>query len=131
MKCYKVVRKGYKCGGGERMTSSFVSGSAQVEYEIGKLSTPPAWLAENGHGILAYDTLAGAARHTGTNLAVLECAVMGPQRELPEFCYPADLKYKQRSPSHFRRFPEGTVAFDGVIPMRIVPESEVRAALKL
>lgn len=131
MRCFKVVKKvGLYCGGEGQLVSLHAKGNALVDYEVGKLTTAPKWLAEKGHGVIAYDTLRRAASNAGGGTrVVLECAVMGPQRELPQFCSLDGLRSGQYRPRSYNSWPEGSVMYDGLIPMRVVPDSEIRAAL--
>lgn len=128
MRCYKVVRRVGNCGGKERLVSMFARGAAAVEYEIGKLTVAPGWLAKKGNGIICYDTLENAVKDSYCRKIVLECAVLGPQRELPKFCRIDQLEMGTYAIYEHQKWAEGTVVFDGVIPMRIVPEKEVSAA---
>lgn len=122
VKCWKVVKMNYAR---EEFVSLYARGEASVTYEIGALTRPPEWLRRAGHGIIAYDSLAAAASSASGVHKVMECAVMGPQRELPKFCKLDNLS-RGTIVGTFTdsKFPAGSVAFDGVIPMRFVPLAE-------
>jgi len=119
MRYYKVVKVQSFCGGHERLMSLFASGKAAVEYEVGKLTTPPDWLKENG--IIVFDNLkdAESVASISSSRRVYEVAVMGPPRELPAF-YDLTSLSEGKPRKSTGKFASGSVAFDGVILMREV-----------
>lgn len=130
MKLYKVFAE-LKDG---RIFSSWSLGKAQVEYEVGKLSEAPKFLADKGYWITAFETLQQAYSykrslvHTriGGELTIYEVAICGRTKEPGGVLNNGDIS-RGVVPDALKssRWPNGTVMVEGVIPMRKVENSEL------
>lgn len=124
MKYFKVVRKTFDS---KKRISSFSRGAAMVEYEVGKLATPPAWLKERGYGLTVFDNLKDAAKYAGHSYEVYTCAVMGPAREPLPIMDIGHLRNGRLQANMYTstKWPNGTKMVDGVILMERVPTSKI------
>ena len=97
------------------------SGLASVEYEVGKLTVAPKWLAEKGYDVTVFRTLQDAANFVReSNMVIYTAAIMGPVKEPLPFAVSWDLMHG-RIVGTARKWPKGTLMVKGIIPMREVP----------
>lgn len=124
MSYYKVVRPSLYSG---KLYSSYAKGKAKVEYEVGKLSTPPDWLMSKGYGLTVFDSLKAAMDYSSTYPIYL-VAIVGTAREPEPLCSDAYLQTGMLVLRNWGKFPNGTRMVDGVILMREVTQAERIAA---
>jgi len=124
MKYYKVLRRQW---GTDNLVSAYAQGKAAVEYEVGKLSTPPEWLNNLGYGLTVFDTLEHAVAFTGSSLFfIFEVSVMGRIREpLLPYIRSENLIIGNMKPAGTYTWPEGTLMVDGIILLKRASLDEI------
>lgn len=132
MRYYKVFRKIH-----DRLLSSWATGKAQVEYEEGKLSVAPEWLANLGYGVTVFASLVDAVNYKKTvsgnayskTTPIYSVAIVGSPRGPKVIGSNYRLKDGVVSPMNSSKWPNGTFMVDGVIPMALVTDEEVKTVL--
>jgi len=131
MKLYKV----FAVQNDGRMFSSWSLGKAQIEYEVGKLSEAPKFLADKGYWITAFETLQQAYSYkrslgytrAGGELEIYEVAICGKTKEPGDMLDNGNISRGIVTDTlKSSRWPNGTVMVEGVIPMRKVESSELK-----
>ena len=119
---FKVMKT--KATSDTRFRSTHVTGDAAVEYEVGKMTVAPDWLAEEGYHPTVFATLQDAVNFVrSTDRVIYRAAVMGPVTDPLPFVSRWDLQ-SGRIVQSSRKWPNGTLMARGVIPMEEVPKSE-------
>lgn len=136
MKCFKVFRR-TTFGEEMRLTSSWAYGQASVEYEVGKLSKPPAWLAGDAYGITIFSSLKDAIAYrkliSGSNYSwkypIFSVAVVGSVYEPKPMAANNKLSTGSIIVTPSSRWPKGTMMVDGIVPMYEIADDEVEREL--
>ena len=121
---YKVLTPVF--GSDTKFKPAHAKGSASVDYEVGKLTTAPPWLADKGYNVTVFRTLKAAADFARGMYGkrIFRSAVMGPVTEPLPFAVSALLHKGSIVLSKGSGWPEGTVMVKGVIPLTEVPKCE-------
>ena len=121
---YKVLTPVF--GSDTKFKPAHAKGSASVDYEVGKLTTAPPWLAEKGYEVTVFRTLKAAAAFARGMYGkkIFRSAVMGPVTEPLPFAISAHLHKGSVVLSKGSSWPGGTAMVKGVIPLAEVPRSE-------
>ena len=121
---YKVLTPVF--GSDKKFSPAHARGSASVDYEIGKLTTAPPWLAEKGYDVTVFRTLKAAADFARGmyGKVIFRAAVMGPVTEPLPIAISSYLRRGALRPSKRSSWPKGTAMVKGVIPLAEVPRSE-------
>lgn len=132
MRYYKVFKRD-----GGKLTSSWASGAANVEYEVGKLSTPPKWLEDAGYGITVFASLREAAEYvitlTGSSrpssrFPIYSVSILGCAKTPACMANNSYLKLGQLRLSIWH-WPSGTLMVSGVVPMAEISHEELKNEL--
>jgi len=119
---WKVFGKGYS---GRLLLSVVACGMALIRYERGVKNFAPRWLREKGYHPLVFKRKKDAvlfaryvrSRYGGKGI-IIEKVEVGKKVPLPLICSYPDLVNGEIIPTHFDRWPEGTMMVEWVRPLK-------------